>query len=358
MTTGRTLLFFSQGASLLSGRTHDPRWLRLHPQLLGTDAAGGRTEGIEHVDVALADALGAADLAPAVEARGDLVTDCEPGAEAQTAQHGLRGGQGEVAVVMDRERVALAEAVSGELLTGDLRMVEEPLHAQPEQLVLVAQVVGRCGEEVLQAQVEGTAVLDDVRFAALVDDLLFQLPLLLVDDADGGAQVVEEEEQAGLVLAEELGRGSGQVSLALGAGGGQLRAQHDDEAVADVAADPVPRPQDVPLPCQERVLPKDEMLIRGGVTILKKSAAKSRGTGAGLRRRARRTPGRSTVSIAVSPPRDRSAFAAAALRLPRATHVLRGVRHPVLGFLGGVLRRLRLCRSGDCGHRPRLGFLF
>src|SRR5437588_8418422 len=129
----------SQGASLLSGRTHDPRWLRLHPQLLGADASGGWTEWIEDVDVALADAPGAPDLAPAVEARIDLVADGESGTCAQTAQHGGARRQREVGVVVDGQRIALAEAVAGEVLARDLRTIEECLHAQPEQLVLVAQ---------------------------------------------------------------------------------------------------------------------------------------------------------------------------------------------------------------------------
>src|SRR5207237_1144897 len=79
---------------------------------------------------------------------------------------------------------------------------------------LVAQVVGGGGEQVAQAEVERTAVLHDVRLAALVDDLLLELPLLLVGDPDGGAQIVEEQEQARLVLAAELGRRRGQLRLA------------------------------------------------------------------------------------------------------------------------------------------------
>src|SRR2546430_8399962 len=304
MTTGRTLLrFSSQGASLLSGRTHDPRWLRLHPQLLGADASGGWTEWIEDVDVALADAPGAADLAPAVEARIDLVADGEPGTCAQTGQHGGARRQREVGVVVDGQRIALAEAVAGEVLARDLRTIEECLHAQPEQLVLVAQVVGGGGEQVAQAEVERTAVLHDVRLAALVDDLLLELPLLLVGDADGGAQIVEEQEQARLVLAEELGGRRGEIRLALGARPRQLRPQHAEKAVADVANDLVLRHEDVPLPCQEKVLPKDVMLIRGGLVILKKTAPKSRGTGAVRRRRSRRASRRSVVLVMQSPPR-------------------------------------------------------
>src|SRR5438445_5456023 len=107
MTTCRTLLRFRPGASLLSGRSHDPRWLRLHPQLLGADASGGWTEWIEDVDVALADAPGAADLALAVEARIDLVADGEPGTCAQTAQHGGARRQREVGVVVDGQRTLL-----------------------------------------------------------------------------------------------------------------------------------------------------------------------------------------------------------------------------------------------------------
>jgi len=82
---------FLARSSLLSRRTHDPRWLRLHPQLLGADAARGWTELIEHVDVAFADAPRAADLAAAVEARVDLVADREPRPQAQAAQDGVRG---------------------------------------------------------------------------------------------------------------------------------------------------------------------------------------------------------------------------------------------------------------------------
>src|SRR5215470_9711891 len=265
MTTGRTLLKNATwpSSSLLSGRTHDPRWLRLHPQLLGADATGGWTELIEHVDVALADAPRAADLAPTVEARVGLVTDRELWPQAQAAQDGVRDRERELVVVMDRERVALAEAVAGELLAHELGTVEEPLHPQGEQLVLVAQIVGGRGEQILQAQLEGAAVLHDLGLSALVDDLLLQLPLLFVAHPDGGAEVVEEEDQAGLVLADELGGGRGQVCLALRAGRGELRAKHAEEAVADVANDLVLRHEDVPLPCQEKVLPKDDADSRG-----------------------------------------------------------------------------------------------
>jgi len=40
----------------------------------------------------------------------------------------------------------LEKLVAGELLAGQLRVIEEALHPQPEQLVLVAQVVGGGGE--------------------------------------------------------------------------------------------------------------------------------------------------------------------------------------------------------------------
>src|SRR2546422_1575441 len=93
MTTCRTLLRFRPGASLLSRRTHDPRWLRLHPQLLGADASGGWTEWIEDVDVALADAPRAADLAPAVEAGGDPVAGGGPPAPAPAPPDGGAGRQ-------------------------------------------------------------------------------------------------------------------------------------------------------------------------------------------------------------------------------------------------------------------------
>src|SRR3981189_2095413 len=55
MTTGRTNFPSIQGS--LARRRHDLRRLRLHPQLPGADAARGWPELIEHVDVALADAL-------------------------------------------------------------------------------------------------------------------------------------------------------------------------------------------------------------------------------------------------------------------------------------------------------------
>src|SRR5258705_9169225 len=59
MTTGRTNFPSSQGS--LARRRHDLRRLRLHPQFPGADAARGWSELIEHVDVALADALAAPD---------------------------------------------------------------------------------------------------------------------------------------------------------------------------------------------------------------------------------------------------------------------------------------------------------
>jgi hypothetical protein len=72
--------------------------------------------------------------------------------------------------------------------------------------------------------------------------------------------------------------------------------------VADVANDLVLRHEDVPLPCQEMVLPKDVMLIRGGVFILKKLAPKSRGTGDGARLRSRPTAARCDPCMTFFPP--------------------------------------------------------
>jgi len=50
------------------------------------------------------------------------------------------------------------------------------------------------------------------------------------------------------------------------------------------------------------VLPKDVMLIRGGVFILKKLAAKSRGTGDGARLRSRPTAARYDPCMTFFPP--------------------------------------------------------
>src|SRR5437879_13245433 len=62
MTTSRTTSLLHSVQGLLPRRTHDLRWVRLHPQLLGAHAAQGWTKLIENVDVALAHALAAPQL--------------------------------------------------------------------------------------------------------------------------------------------------------------------------------------------------------------------------------------------------------------------------------------------------------
>src|SRR5205823_7264597 len=119
VTTFRTpslRLSRNPGASLLCGSSHDTRWLRLHPQLPGADAAGGWTQLIENVDVPLADALAASELAAAHEASLDLVTDGETRARVEPAEDGRAGVEREVGVGGDREPVGGPEAFADELL--------------------------------------------------------------------------------------------------------------------------------------------------------------------------------------------------------------------------------------------------
>src|SRR5207302_9421458 len=203
MTSGRTLLLQAREL-LLSRRSHDARWLRLHPQLPGADASGGWTELIEHVDVALADALAASHLAAAQEARLDLVADGQARTRAVAAENGGAGDEGELGIGLDGERVGLDETLSGELLAGQFRVVEERLHPQREHFVLVGQVLGAGGEQVPHLEIQRPGVAHDVGFAVLVDDLLLELPLLGGPDPDERAEIVEVEHGAGLVLAQEF----------------------------------------------------------------------------------------------------------------------------------------------------------
>src|SRR5690348_16416248 len=95
---------------LLPRRSHDLRWLRLHPQLLGADAARGRTKLIEHIDVALADAPAAPELLAGEEPRRGAIADREARSLAEAAEDGRRDVEGEVVVVGERDAVALHEA--------------------------------------------------------------------------------------------------------------------------------------------------------------------------------------------------------------------------------------------------------
>src|SRR5947209_8036072 len=123
-------------------RSHDLRWLRLHPQLLGAHAAWGWTKLIEHVDVALAHALGAPQFLAGEEPRLGAVADRQPRALAESAEDGGGRLQVESVVVGDRQDVAFHEGVADEALARDLRLVEEGLHPQREDLVLLAEVLG------------------------------------------------------------------------------------------------------------------------------------------------------------------------------------------------------------------------
>src|SRR5205823_8014819 len=130
MTTLRTTFRDDFPKELPLRRSHDLRWLRLHPQLLGADAAQGWTKLIEHVDVALAHAPGAPELAAGEEARLGLVTYGEARSLSEAAEDGGAGGQVELLVGRDGQRVALEEAVAQERLAGQPRMIEERLHPQ------------------------------------------------------------------------------------------------------------------------------------------------------------------------------------------------------------------------------------
>src|SRR5205823_12216464 len=106
------------------------------PQLPGADAPRGWSELIEHVDVALADALAAPELAAGEEARVGPVADRHARRLAQPAEDGGGGLQRESGVVVQRQGVLLEEGIAGELLALELGMIEERLHAQCEDLVL------------------------------------------------------------------------------------------------------------------------------------------------------------------------------------------------------------------------------
>src|SRR6266404_3833434 len=235
MTTGRTNFPSSQGS--LARRRHDLRRLRLHPQFPGADAARGWSELIEHVDVALADALAAPDLAAGVEARLGPVADRQPRALAEAREHAARRLQREVGVGMELERVLPEEGISQELIVVQLRMIEEGLHADGKDLVLVAHVLGGGGDQVAQAHLQRPRVADDMRLALVVGHLFFELPVLVGAHVDGGAQVVQVEHQAGSVPAEEVGGGRGEMRLGLALVCGELGAKHAEKGLSDVAND-------------------------------------------------------------------------------------------------------------------------
>src|SRR5437763_14025877 len=112
MTTSRTTacdVHCAETKESFPGRSHDLRWLRLDPQLLGAHAARGRTKLIEHVDVALAHALGAPQFLAGEEPRFGPIADRKARPLAETAEHG--GGDLEVVgiVVGDRHDVAFHE---------------------------------------------------------------------------------------------------------------------------------------------------------------------------------------------------------------------------------------------------------
>src|SRR5205823_3800473 len=153
MTTSRTTSLLHSVQGLLPRRTHDLRWVRLYPQLLGAHAAQGWTKLIENVDVALAHALAAPQLLAGEEPRFGAIADRQPRALTQPAEDGGGGRQSEGLVGDDRDRVALDEAVPHQRVAGELGLVEEGLHPQGEDLVLIGQVLGSGGEQVVQAHV-------------------------------------------------------------------------------------------------------------------------------------------------------------------------------------------------------------
>ena len=123
--------------------------------------------------------------------------------------------------------------------------------------MLIGEVFGARGEEVLELHLERTAVADDVRLAVLVDDLFLELPLLAAVDADERAEVVEVEHRARLVLAEELDGRSGEVGLRLGLLRRQFAPHGGQHALADVANDVVALlHQDGALPSWEDASPE------------------------------------------------------------------------------------------------------
>src|SRR5205814_4448845 len=142
----------------LPRRRHDLRWPRLHPQLPGADAARGWPELIEHVDVALADALAAPELAAGEQSRVGTVAHRHARALAQAGEHAAGGLQRELCVVVERQRVLPEEGIPEELLALELRVIEERLHAEREDLVLVGEVLRGGGEQVVQADLERSRV--------------------------------------------------------------------------------------------------------------------------------------------------------------------------------------------------------
>src|SRR5262249_55981687 len=107
----------------LPRRRHDLRWLRLHPQLPCSHAARGWPQLIEHVDVALAHALAAPELATGVEARLGAVADRHPRALAQPGEDAGRRLQRELGVGVERQRVLPEEGVARKLLARELRVI-------------------------------------------------------------------------------------------------------------------------------------------------------------------------------------------------------------------------------------------
>src|SRR6266478_4449693 len=237
MTTGRTNFPSSQGVTSLARRRHDLRRLRLHPQLPGADAARGWPELIEHVDVALADALAAPDLAAGEQARVGAISDGQPSALAEPREDAARRLQREIGVGMELQRVLPEEGITQQLIALDLRVIEEGLHAEGEDLVLVAQVLGRGGDQVTEPHLQRSRVADDVRLALLVSHLFFELPVLVGAHVDGRAQVIEIEHQAGSVPAEEVRGRRGEMRLGLALLRRELGAEDAQKALPDVAND-------------------------------------------------------------------------------------------------------------------------
>src|SRR6266404_5824319 len=116
-------------------------------------------------------------------------------------------------------------------------MIVYRFHAESEDLVLVAHVLGGSGDQVAQAHLQRPRVADDVGLALVVGHLFFELPVLVGAHVDGGAQVVEVEHQAGSVPAEEVGGGRGEKRLGLALVCGELGAKHAEKGLSDVAND-------------------------------------------------------------------------------------------------------------------------
>src|SRR2546425_1620517 len=237
-----------QARELLARRRHDLRWLRLHPQLPGAHAARGWPQLIEHVDVPLAHALAAPELAAGEEARVGAVADGDPRALAEPAEYRRGSFQREGGIVLDRQRVVLEERIAGELFAVELRAIEEGLHAEREDLVLVGEIVCGGGDQVMEPHLQRTGVPDHLGLALLVGDLLLEVPVLVGAHVDGRADVVEVQDQARRVLAQELRGRRGQERLRLALLRRHLGAEHAEERLADVADDLVSGHQYVPLP--------------------------------------------------------------------------------------------------------------